>query len=461
MAIFNIIGNAAPARSKNVSAEETINLFVEKNALYGTPGSVLRTTLPAAGEVRQAFEYQGVCYFVCGNKFYSMTTSLVVTERGTLTTSVGFVSIQSNGLVLLMVDGVGGYTYTIASTTFAAVADVDFPPNPLCCAVLDTIFVVVEGGSQRFFISADGVSWDPADFASAESAPDNLLGVIADHQELILGGVDNIEVWYDSGDATFIFSRRAVIETGLAGPGAMCKADNSVFFLGSDGVVWRLNAYTPTRISGHDIEFAIGGFSTISDCRMWAQKEEGHVFIWCQFPTGNKTFVFDVASGKWHRRAYRDPITGDLWRHRANCYVKFNGMHLTGDFENGKIRELDLDIYDDDGDALAAILIYRHAGGQNAEQCVEFNSFTVGVEAGVGLPSGQGSDPQIMLKWSDDSGHTYGNPVWRSIGAEGNFRQISKWDRLGSINPPNSRVFWLQLSDPTKRVIVSTLLDAT
>ena len=464
---FQFVGGAYTSRSLDASAQQTINLFLEKDPesdngmiLYGCPGSITEVTLAAAAVVRQAFTYDNVCYFVSGNKFYSMTTGNSVTERGTLTTSTGYVSIQTNGLILLIVDGTDGYTYTIATTTFATIADPDFPANPTASAVLDTIFVVIDSGTQAFYISTDGLAWGAADFASAESAPDDLLGVITDHQELILGGVDNTEIWYNSGDATFTFSRRAVIETGIAGPAAMCKADNSVFFLGNDGVIWRLNAYNPVRISTHHIEYAIGGYDR-SDCIMWAQKEEGHVFIWCQFPTGDETWVYDVASNAWHKRAYRNTSTGVLHRHRANCYVKFNNKHLVGSYLAGKVYKLSLSIYDDDGDPLPAIRVCKSIGGKRAGRTVRHNYLVIDLEPGVGLDSGQGTDPQIMLKWSDDGGHTYGDSVWQDMGVKNDYTAMARWDCLGSVRPPADRVYWAQISDPVKRVITGAILSTS
>jgi hypothetical protein len=248
----------------------------------------------------------------------------------------------------------------------------------------------------------------------------------------------------------------AVIKTGIIGVAAICRADNSVFYLGHDKVVWRLNGYTPVRVSTHPIEFAIAEFSIAADCIMWSQLEEGHVFVWLQFPSGNKTLVYDVATGLWHRRAYRDPDTGALNRHRANCYLMFGNNPMVGDYENGNIYELDLDEYSDDGDELPAILVCSHiADGDNLHR-VRHNSLTLDIETGVGLSTGQGSDPQIMLKWSDDAGHTWGTEVWRSMGAIGQTKTEVKWQPLGIAR---DRVYWAEITDPVKRVFAGAALD--
>jgi len=456
---FPFVGDAYSARSVNVNGSQTINLYPEVEpgnsksvlALLGTPGTVSRETLAAAAPVRGCFEYDGTSYWVSGDKLYSVNTSYASVELGTLNTTTGYVSMATNGLVLLIVDGQDGYTFTYSGSTFAQIADPDFPPDPVRCDLLDNTFIVIEGGTQRFWISTDGTTWDGADFASAETSPDNLLSLIVDHQELLLGGVETVEVWYNSGDATFTFARRSTIETGVAGPAAMCKADNSVFFLGSDKVVWRLQGYTPVRVSTHAIEYAINQFSTVEDCITWTQKEEGHVFVWFQFPSGNQTWVYDVASNMWHRRAWRDNLNGQLQRHRANCYLYFNDAHLIGDFEDGRILELSLDIYDDDGDPLPAIRVCGPIAN-SSERSYGHSSLTIDIQAGVGLVGEE--DPQIMLKWSNDNGHTWGNEISRSMGAVGEYSARAKWNRLGRVHYPNSRVYWAEISDPVKRVII-------
>ncbi len=459
---INFVGDAYEARSKNINASRLINYYPETEsrdsksvlALIGAPGTVSRETLNVAQGVRGSFEYDGFAYFAAGNKLYKMTDSYISSEIGTLNTADGYVSMETNGLVLLIVDGTDGYTYTFSSEIFAVISDPQFPPNPDRCAVLDNTFIVIEGGSQRFWISTDGTTWDGGQFASAETAPDNLLSCIVDHQELLLGGVKTVEVWYNSGDATFTFSRRSTIETGVAGAAAMCKADNSVFFLGNDKVLWRLQGYTPVRVSNHAIEYAINQFTTVADCIMWTQKEEGHVFVWCQFPTGDRTFVYDVASNMWHERAWRDTNTGQLRRHRSNTYLEFNSKHLFGDFEDGRIYELSLDIYDDDGDPLPAIRVCGPLTSKDRQTAQRHDSLTVDIEGGVGLISGDYMTPQAMLKMSDDSGHSYGNEIYCPMGAIGEFQTQCSFGPLGSIRSPQARVYWFEITAPVKRIVI-------
>jgi hypothetical protein len=57
--------------------------------------------------------------------------------------------------------------------------------------------------------------------------------------------------------------------------------------------------------------------------------------------------------------------------------------------------------------------------------------FRLDIETGVGLTSGQGSDPQVALRVSRDAGHTWDPEVWRSFGERGQYSQLVDWRELG------------------------------
>lgn len=63
---------------------------------------------------------------------------------------------------------------------------------------------------------------------------------------------------------------------------------------------------------------------------------------------------------------------------------------------------------------------------------VRHGAFQVVLQAGVGLSTGQGSDPQLMLRWSDDGGHAWSNEHWVTAGALGTYRTRAIWRRLGN-----------------------------
>ena len=116
-----------------------------------------------------------------------------------------------------------------------------------------------------------------------------------------------------------------------------------------------------------------------------------------------------------------------------------------------------MDVYDDDGDPMPSIRACKHVATGGLKKLFH-HRLQIDMETGVGLATGQGSDPQMMLKWSNDGGHTFGNEVWRSMGKIGEYSHRAVWSPLGSAF---DRVYWAEVTDPVKRVIVGAALDTT
>ncbi|MCH8919217.1 MAG: hypothetical protein IIA23_00715, partial [Chloroflexi bacterium] len=90
----------------------------------------------------------------------------------------------------------------------------------------------------------------------------------------------------------------------------------------------------------------------------------------------------------------------------ANIYARAYGKHLIGDSEDGVIGELDPDTFDEHGNPLVSIAASPPIHFDRRR--VFMDLFELDVESGVGLTTGQGSDPQVMLRWSDDGGFDFG-----------------------------------------------------
>lgn len=75
----------------------------------------------------------------------------------------------------------------------------------------------------------------------------------------------------------------------------------------------------------------------------------------------------------------------------------------------------------------------------------------VEMETGIGLSAGQGSDPFVILRCSDDGGHTFGPEHWKRAGKIGMYKARAFWVRLGR---SRQRVYEIAMTDPVKAVIV-------
>jgi hypothetical protein len=372
--------------------------------------------------------------------------------------------MADNGTQVFIACNGPSFIYNNTTNVFSQITDPDFP-GAVTVGYLDGYFVFNEPNSQRIWVTSilDGLSVDPLDFASAEGAPDGVVGLIIDHREAWVFGSNSVEVWYDAGAADFPLQRiqGAFNEIGCIAPYSIAKLDNGVFWLGADargrGIVYRANGYTGARVSTHAVEWQIQQYADMSDAIAYTYQQDGHAFYVLVFPSANTTWVYDVSTQAWHERA--GFTNGSFTRHRSNCQMSFNNEIIVGDFESGNIYSFDLDVYADNGQIQKWLRTWRALPTrQNNLKRTAQHSLQLDCESGVGLNLGQGSDPEVMLRWSDDGGHTWSNEHWATIGKIGQFYRRVFWRRLGMTLKLRDRVYELSMTDPVKIAIVGAEL---
>ncbi len=466
------VGASYKERSVNLDTQACINLFPVMGesgtakavrALYGTPGTpVLATAVESIvrGMHRPTDGSDGIV--VVGSRVYRISASFVLTAVGNVDSSALPVHIDDNGVDAVIVTGPSGYTLNLVSNALVQISDEAFyGSNNVDFLMGYGIFV--KPRSNIFYITAaNAITFDPLDFASAESNAEPIVTHVVSHEDIVFFKETVTEIWRSSGGADFPFARdtNASIEQGCAAANSVAKMDNTVFWLGKNtegsGIVWKLNGYTPQRVSTDAIETAIASYSNISDAVAYSYQQEGHSFYVLTFPTASVTWVYDAATQLWHQRAYLNPSTGTLGRHRSNCHMHFGGKHIVGDYADGRLYALDLDYYKDGAnDPLPSIRAASHVSGLDYEWIIH-NRLQVDIESGVGLTSGQGITPKAYLDWSDDGGHEWSSQHAAQIGAKGKYRTRLRWNRLGRAR---DRVYRITISDPVKRVILGAALN--
>ena len=467
-----ILGASYVARSVNAADNRLVNLFPEATADGGktagffnrAPGLKFQQTI-GTGPIRALWAHQtngSDFYVVSGTQFYKVTgLTATPTLLGTVT-GTGPVSIADNGTQIFLACNPDGFIYNEVTNVFAKITDPDFA-GAVTVGYLDGYFVFNEPNSQKVWVTQllDGSSVDPLDFASAEGSPDGLVAINVDHREAWLFGTDSIEVWYDAGLADFPLTRiqGAFNEIGCVAAFSIAKLDNALFWLGTDargqGIVYRANGYTGVRVSTHAIEYAIAQYGNLSDAVAYTYQQEGHAFYVLTFPTGNATWVYDVSTQAWHERAGWNTSLGEFTRHRSNCQCNFGGNTVVGDYENGNIYTLDLEVYADNGGIQKWLRSWRAlpTGANNLKRTAQ-HSLQLDCESGTGLVTGQGSDPEIMLRFSDDGGHTWSNEHLSKMGKIGEYYRRVFWRRLGMTLKLRDRVYEISQTDPVKAVIM-------
>ena len=78
-----------------------------------------------------------------------------------------------------------------------------------------------------------------------------------------------------------------------------------------------------------------------------------------------------------------------------------------------------------------------------------------------GMMTATAIDPQVMLRWSDDGGHTWSNEHWRSMGKTGTYGTRVIWRRLGMTLKLRDRVYEVSGTDPIKIAIMGAELHAS
>lgn len=468
MQIPAFLGGTDEQRSTNLSDNKCINLYPTTNddgtvgGFVATPCLSLYATTPTAAITSGIYTASnGRCFLVASAVLYEVTTGGTLTSRGAIT--AGTVSrMEDNGIELIIVNGTDGWLFTFATNTLAVIAAAAFPNGCKTVSYMNGRFVVCEPNTQNFYISdpLDGATWDALNVQTVDSNPDYVTGQVVSNNELIVFCEKSGEVFYDTGayPTPFVRNTSGVFEVGCLSPYSICKADNTIFWLGSSstglGVIWRLNGYTPSRISSYSVEYAIQQMTDTSDAIAFTYQQDGHHFYVITFPTGDKTFAYDLNTQKWHERASFSEVTGLFSRWEAQEYAYFDGKHLVGDYTEGNIYSLDLDIYEDDSLTRKWMRSWR-APGSNMKR-VPHHTLTLEIESGVGLVGG--TDPQIMMRYSDDGGHTWSNELWKSMGQLGEFDTRLKWHRLG-MTKSFPRIYEISGTEPVKTILLAAYLD--
>ena len=213
--------------------------------------------------------------------------------------------------------------------------------------------------------------------------------------------------------------------------------------------------YAAHKVSTPAIASLIAKLPRIDDAIGMTYKQQDHVFYLLTFPSGDLTICFDVNEQLWHTRSFLD-ANGVEHRHRANCMAQAYGKVLCGDFANGQLYSMDTNVYTDYGNPIVRRRSFPHLlnDGNRVSYPVfradmdcgnEFDvpggAWSLGFGPGFG-PAGQFSYDNAYLRWSDDRGHTFGNPVGQSLGNTGNYIRQMQWLKTGMARDRVFELFW-------------------
>lgn len=445
MRVPGFVGPSYQLASPVAGNDRTVNLYPEirevpggesQTLLYGVPGLLVDTVFPD-GPIRAVFAQEGRVFVIAGTRFYERFGPESYQQRGSVAGSSQNATMCSNGRggnQLFLTSGGRGYTFNLASNTFALVADADFPANVVMGGYLDGYFVVLTADG-RFFLSAlnDGTSWDAADVARRSQGSDAWRALVVQPPNLWLFGSQTTEVWYNSGAADFPFVQipNAFLDVGVAAPFSATPFDGGIAWLGATRagtrMAYRSVQFTAQRISTHGTEYQWSLYPTVEDAIGYSYQEAGHLFYVLTFPTAGHTWAYDAATQQWHERGAWHGGTGDYMAHPGRCHaVTDTGVHLIGSETDGTLFQQTLNHHRFGNDIRRWM---RRVPTLSAErQRLFFGALELAMEVGVGPDAAA----QVDLRWSDDGGRTWSNVHAGSAGPIGAYQERVTWQRLGS-----------------------------
>ncbi len=445
------IGPSSRNRSPLAGCERTVNLYVEardsqsnRAGLYTTPG--FQSYIAMTGGItdvggRALRQMNGRAFGLIGAGVYELFATQTAIKLGTV--------VQDSNLGAITLNGIGGNQAAFASGGSLYV--LNLATNVLSAALLPgevTQAGMLDGygiwfnktlGKVRLSNLNDFATNDPTQFAIRSSAPDNWTAMIVNAPDVFLIGEQSGDVWYDAGTFPFPLAPRngASFKYGISATFSLAAAGDSVLWLSRNaegaGIVVRARGYVPQPVSSKALETAISGYArtaTITDAEALVTQFEGHTFYILRFPAANATWAYDLAQGTWIELGKWNVATGayDVWTPRVTCYAF--GKHLVAD-TTGSISEMDISFPTEaDGGPKRWLRIPPPLVA--TEDRLFVDQLTLQVEPGLGTVTGQGADPQVMLRVSLNFGKTWGPERTASVGKTGQYDRLVQWNGGGS-----------------------------
>lgn len=421
---FQFSGGTGGHRSTQFSSELTRNVYIDKaeNGRIGShdfPG--LKVWGTAGGADRGFHVMAGILYKICGTTLYSISSGGVYTSLGSVPgtdraifaddgSTLGFVS---SGIIYQW-DG-----STLATVTQSVVSGVAW------IAILNNQWII--GGDDGVFAVSnvrDITTWNALNYAEAESVGDALVRGYVFGQLAYMGGSESFEPWYNSGIGNPPLDRQdtSLINIGIAGKYAIANTDQYLYWLGNDRKFYQCVGASARPVSTVAFAHAVEAFETVSDCIVSNCVFEGQDFVFVTFPAESRTFFYSETYNYWGELCSGTDDPGDRWY--GNAAIACYGKIKVSDYRNGNTYDLDGDTFTDNGDARLRIRILPSITGDMAGlpgRQITVCSIRLNMQRGVGLATGQGSDPELMCQLSNDGGHTYAAEEFVSMGVMGDY----------------------------------------
>ena len=391
--------------------------------------------------------FKGELYTVSGTSLFKTDINGTVTTIGEIPGN-GRVRMDENGIDLVIVTNPDAYSsdgVTVSKITDSVFIDFGGASD---VAFLDGFMVFTVPDSKVTFVSGlNELTFNALDFTSIEGSTDNILGLIVDHRQIIFLKEKSVELWYNAGIATgypFARSPNGYLEVGCASRDTAAKLGGAVYWLADDFTVRQLSGSAPSIITHAGIaKFIRDGIDPFGFAYTF---EDKHYYT---LTFEGVTIEYDILATEWHNRT---TFTRSNWEILTTVEV-YGGLFIL-DSQSGSIGKVDNTVRTEFGDTQKVSWTYQEIASQGHR--IVHDRFELEIGTGIGLTTGNGSDPQIALFISDDGGKQFYEFDTRSLGKKGEYLDRVFWTGLGS---SYNRVYRCEISDAVDVLAFNTNVE--
>ena len=278
---------------------------------------------------------------------------------------------------------------------------------------------IYDGGSNTFSVTGAGGASDITSSGVAESSPDTLLRCYAFGQLCYMFGSETIEPFYDNGAGSPPLVRMSggIMQKGLGALYSVAETDQFLYFLGDDFNVYQISQTTIAPVSTPAIVTQISQLDT-ANAVAYTMVIDGQDFYIINFGDDELSYAYSEQTREWFNLS--SGVTDG--RYSVSSYIRAYDKDIGADYSTGNAIEISTTAYDDLGDTIQRVRQLPPLNSSNlgfgAGQRLLMDKANFILQTGVGIASGQGSDPQIMVQYSKD-GEDWSTERWLDIGRMG------------------------------------------
>lgn len=472
-----LTSGAYSAPSIIANAQRCVNLYPEANPQettpptpvthYPRPGLTPVGTPPIQGISRCCYgASNGDLYQVINQNVYFIDVNWNYTLLGALPNNVSTpVKMADNGTYAIVLDGgmTGAWitlsTVAVPAPSMAVIGDPNFLGGTTA-DFLDYFIVVNKPGTNQWYCTLANSNVFNALYIGVKTAwPDQIVSLCAVERAVWIFGPKKSEIWFNSGSLPFPFQIQPglIIEHGCCAPYSVAKQDTAVYWLSQspEGARMAMTGLQQLaqRISTHAIEAEWLTYPRVDDAIGSTYQINGHAFYCIDFPTADKTWVYDEATKQWHEEVSLD-FNGNFHRSLVPFKTYAYGFNLGTNWTTGQLYIIDTAAFTDNGTPITHIRSFPHIMGNDGQRVTVWK-FIADMQVGT-LTAPTNPPPEVSLRTSRTRGASWGNKVVQPLGDTGEFYIRPTWNRLGFFA---DGVFELSWSAPMKTALNGAFIE--